>query len=149
MRKRHDRARISKSQKTWQKKTQRAQNRRQHFKRSLNPYVIHRDGIRADEAQLHFWKRLRYLETQGLIPQWLCVCREGYYLSCLSCGSVRNCRDFPIEPSTRPTQVKCKCGKKATDEWHCPPCLKRIEYQNKRRRKRSTYWVRVPGSITQ
>ena len=152
MSKRNNRARISKkSNKIWRKKTRRTSSPRRDFYRSLNPYVIRMDRVRADESQLRFWNRFHHLKQQGLIPQWLCVCTEGRYLSCSACGRERNCQTFPIKPSTHHLQVKCKCGKNPTDEWHCPPCLKRLERQKKPRPrpKHSTYWVRVPGSITQ
>lgn len=149
MEKRNQRARMSKSKNKLYAKTRRTSSPRENFYRSLNPYVIRMDKIQADKVQSQFWNRFRYLKQQGLIPQWLCVCTEGRYLSCSSCGKVRNCRTFPIKPSTHPPHIKCKCGKNPTDEWHCPPCLKRIEHQKKPRSKRSTYWIRVPGSITQ
>ena len=152
MSKRNNRARISKkSNKIWCKKTRRTSSPRRDFYRSLNPYVIRMDRVRADESQLRFWNRFHHLKQQGLIPQWLCVCTEGRYLSCSACGRERNCQTFPIKPSTHHLQVKCKCGKNPTDEWHCSPCLKRLERQKKPRPrpKHSTYWVRVPGSITQ
>lgn len=144
---RNRRARFSKSKNKLYQKTRHTPSPRRNSYRSLNPYVMRMDRIRADEAQLQFWNRFGYLKQQGLIPQWLCVCKEGRYLSCSSCGIERNCRSFPIKPST--LQVKCKCGKNPTDEWHCPPCLKRLERQKNSRRKRSTYWRRLPGSITE
>ena len=147
MGKRNRRARFSKSKNKLYQKTRHTPSPRRNSYRSLNPYVMRMDRIRADEVQLQFWNRFGYLKQQGLIPQWLCVCKEGRYLSCSSCGIERNCRSFPIKPST--LQVKCKCGKNPTDEWHCPPCLKRLERQKNPRRKRSTYWRRLPGSITQ
>ncbi len=149
MAKRNHRARFSKSKNKLYEKTRRSPSPRRGFHRSLNPYVIRMDRIRADKSQSQFWNRFRHLEKQGLIPQWLCVCTEGRYLSCSSCGIKRDCRAFPIQPSTFNLQVECKCGKSATDEWHCPPCLKRLKRLENQRPKGPIYRRRVPGSITQ
>ena len=116
---------------------------------SLNPYVMRMNRLRADEAQLHFWSRFRELEKQGLIPDWLCVCTEGRYLSCSSCGVERDCNAFPIVPSTALIQEACRCGGNSTDEWHCPWCLKCLEYQRENRPEHPLYLNVLPGSITQ
>ena len=71
MAKRNHRARFSKSKNKLYEKTQRSPSPRRDSHRSLNPYVIRMDRIRADEAQSQFWNRFRHLEKQGLIPQWL------------------------------------------------------------------------------
>ena len=124
---------------------------------SLDPGVLHRDRIRAEEAQARFWEIFHKLKEQGVIPDWICPCRTGdnfrqagRFLSCKSCGVERDCNAFPI--ARPPMGIKCQnCeGYIILDDWQCPRCLECSEYEKKTRGKYLKHLrPRFPGSITQ
>ena len=126
---------------------------------SLDPGVLHRDRIRAEEAQAHFGERFRELKKQGVIPDWVCSCKEGRYsckegryLSCTSCGVERDCNAFPLDSEPPMFSIICDAceGYVIMDEWQCPRCLERDEYEKKTRWKHLKHLrPRFPGSITQ